>query len=186
VIYLRLGGLARTLTTGSRRGLLAALAAGALASPLRNEATAEKRKKGKKRQPALQRNAFGCVELGKPCQGKDNNCCSGVCVGAKPKKGRKDASRCIAHDESSCLVGQNATECGGQANIACTTSFGAQGSCLITTGQAPYCAEDLACFPCRKDTDCLLTCQKGAACIACAGLCPDTGTACVGAGFCNH
>jgi len=41
--------------------------------------------------------------------------------------------------------------------------------CDTTTGEAPYCSADGNCFPCQKD----------AACIVYAGLCPDTGTACV-------
>ncbi len=35
------------------------------------------------------RNAFGCVDVGTPCRGKDRSCCSGICSGPKPKKGRQ-------------------------------------------------------------------------------------------------
>ena len=176
----------RMLPADSRRGFLAAMASGVLASRLGSVAAAKERKKDRKRQPVLQRNSFGCVDVGKPCKGNDDNCCSGVCAGKKPKKGKKDTSRCVAHDENSCLAGQNAVECGGAASVACTTSFGADGTCVITTGKAPYCGTGGVCLLCTKDEDCLEVCQQGAACVPCAAECPQTGTICLGQGFCNN
>jgi len=184
-------GLLRALPTGSRRGLLAALAGGVLASRQSNRAEAgkrKKRKKRKKRQAPLQLNAFGCVDVGKACQGNDTNCCSGICAGKKPKLGEKDTSRCVAHNESTCLAGQHPVACGGAATVTCTTTGQAEGACVTTTGNAPYCfAGGGVCFQCTKDTDCIPFCGPPAACVRCASDCPETGGAvCVGLGFCNN
>ena len=64
-------------------------------------------KQRKQHRQKLKRNAFGCVNVGGKCRGKDGNCCSGICDGKKPKKGKKDTSRCAGHDASTCLAGQD-------------------------------------------------------------------------------
>lgn len=180
----RFDGLVRALPSGTRRGLLAALAGGVLASPIAAGTKAKKRKK----KARLRRNAFGCVDVGNACLGNNANCCSGVCAGKKPKKGKRDTSRCVAHDESTCLAGQTLEICGGAANIGCTTTLGAPGQCVTTTGKAPFCfAGGGACFRCSKDTDCIPLCGQAAACVVCSGECAQTGGAtCVGQGFCNN
>jgi hypothetical protein len=181
----RFDDLLRLLPTGSRRGLLAALAGIAFAPRTGIDTAARKRKK---RQQPLQRNEFGCVDVGKACRGNDDNCCSGRCDGKKPKKGKKDTSRCAAHDGSTCLAGQTVEECGGAANVACTTTLENAGQCVTTTGNAPYCfAGGGVCFRCTKDTECIPFCGAAAACVRCDGGCPETGGAlCVGLGFCSN
>jgi hypothetical protein len=132
----RFDRLARALTPGSaRRGVVRGLAGAALGLVLRPDSaltTAKKRKKKK----VLKRNAFGCVEVGGKCRGKDSVCCSGICEGKKPKKGKRDRSRCVAHDTGGCQP------TGGACELVpnCTTSTGdPSGLCLTTTGQAAYC-----------------------------------------------
>ena len=135
---------------------------------------------GVAKKKTLKRNAFGCVNVGGKCRGKDKNCCSGICKGKKPKQGVRDTSKCVGHDASTCRRGQQPTRCGGAANVACTSSAGLRGECATTTGNAAYCSASGGCFPCKRDTDCKGGCGSGAACITCAG-CPETGgTACGG------
>jgi hypothetical protein len=151
--------------------------AAAIAGKTRDAAWAKKRK------PKLKRNQFGCVDVGGKCRGKDSNCCSGICDGAKPKKGQKDKSRCRAHDTGT-LVGAargcSAADdsCGPAGNTACTTSLAEDGFCHKTTGNAGYCALDAECFDCTTDEECVPICGEGAACI----LCPPPGSTCVATG----
>lgn len=105
----------------------------------------------KRKQKPLQRNEFGCVPVGKPCRGRDDVCCSGICNGRKPKKGEKDKSRCAAHDSGGC---QN-----GQTGNACISSEGNPGHCETTTGNAGYCAGAISLCSltepiCQTDADC--------------------------------
>jgi hypothetical protein len=174
----RFDALTRSFAAGvSRRtilgGVLATVGLGAL-SPTVDAARKKKKKK------KLQLNAFGCVDVGKPCRGKDSKCCSDICQGKKPKKGKKDRSECVGHDESTCLRGQHLAECGGVANVDCLTSAGLPGRCSTTTGNAGYCLTDGDCFPCKRDADCQAVAGPRAACIPCAAECVATGgTACV-------
>ncbi|MGH2616580.1 MAG: hypothetical protein ACRDJC_15170 [Thermomicrobiales bacterium] len=135
----------------------------------------------KKRKKKLKRNAFGCVDVGGKCRGKDSVCCSGICQGKKPKQGEKDRSRCVAHDTGGCQAGQTDTFCGpsGQ-NVDCTSSAGRDGVCVRTTGNAGYCLFARGCMACTKDADCQPACGPHAACVVCAGCAQ--GTACVGPG----
>jgi hypothetical protein len=184
----RFDNLMRGLPFGSRRAVLVAVA-GLLASSLRDDTEARKRRKRKKRNlPPLQLNAFGCVEVGDSCRGSGANCCSGRCAGDKPKPGKPDQSRCVAHDADTCVAGQTLIDCGGTADVACTTAQGAPGQCVTTIGKAPYCfAGGGVCFRCAKDADCIRFCGVRAACVQCAGDCPQTGgLTCVGQEFCNN
>jgi hypothetical protein len=125
----------------------------------------------------LERNQYGCVNVGNPCRGRDGVCCSGICKGRKPKRGEKDRSRCVAHDADVCEGGEHTPGCGGTA-VACTTSTGASGRCMTTTGNAGYCGEGFSyvCNPCRRDADCQRDAGPESACIRCTA-CPE-GTAC--------
>lgn len=176
----RFDALTRTLGTGASRrrvlgGVLAALGLGALA-PAGGVAKKKNRKKAKP-------NAFGCLNVGQKCRGKDAKCCSGICQGKKPKKGKRDTSTCAPHNtgicrQDSCSVGQN-VPC-NPANERCL--------CVVTTGEANFCANftvpaEQLCRVCSKDRDCEVAFGPGAACIVlgglCAGFCPATGgTAC--------
>jgi hypothetical protein len=138
---------------------------------------------GKSRKKKLARNAFGCVDVGKPCRGKDSACCSGVCQGKKPKKGKKDKSRCVAHDTRGCREFDDSC---GPGDTFCTTSSGYEfAKCFHTTGNAGYCAQGVACVPCTRDTDCIDACGAGAACVICPDGCPGSETMCVGVTACN-
>ncbi len=123
-------------------------------------------------------NQFGCLNVGQPCRGQSSQCCSGICEGKKPKKGKKDKSRCLAHDASTCQAGVHPAIC-GSTNQSCLTSFGNGGSCATTTGNAGYCfnSDPLDDPPCTRDPDCEAVAGPGAACI----VCPSTGIPnCVG------
>jgi hypothetical protein len=118
--------------------------------------------------------------FGKACRGKDGNCCSGICQGKNPKRGKKDKSRCVAHDSSTCQAGDNGEICGGLENVSCTTSTGDPGLCHTTTGNAGYCPSFLQCAVCQRDSDCEEIFGAGAACLLCGG-CAE-GTICGGLG----
>ena len=160
--------LTRTLSPRMPRrtlaGLLGLTALGVAGSP-----EAKKKKKKKKK---VKRNNFGCVDVGKYCK-NSGQCCSGICQGKK--KNRK----CKAHDQSTCQPGQDT--CAGNA-VPCTTTTNVAGTCVVTTGKAPYCFFEGDCAPCSKDSDCVPTLGAGAACIVCPECINQTpqGTACVG------
>jgi hypothetical protein len=163
----RFDHIVRSFGTGSsRRRLLSRLTAAALgvgvAGRFADRTTAKKKKK-------LVFNQFGCVDVGGKCRGNSANCCSNVCEGKKPKKGKKDKSRCVAHNTGSCQPGQDS--CLGTA-FPCGTN----GLCFQTTGLAAFCSDTgTNCFDCKKDTDCEPLFGAGAACVVCFGDCPQTG-----------
>lgn len=129
------------------------------------DAKNKQRKKPKK-------NEFGCLDVGKACNGKNSKCCSGICKGKRPKKGKKGKSKCIAHNVGSCQADQDS--CSG-VEIPCGTGA----TCFRTTGKASFCAGEEAgeCVVCEKDTDCEAVFGVGAACVVCPN-CFETGTAC--------
>jgi hypothetical protein len=159
----------------SRRGHLAGLVAGALglaAARIPASVHAKKKRKNTKAKK-LKRNAFGCVDVGGQCRGNSANCCSGICEGEKPKKGKKDSSTCLAHNAGSCQAGQDS--CSG-VRISC----GVDAVCLQTTGKSSFCGAGSACTECTRDADCEETFGAGAACVVCARDCAATGgTLCV-------
>lgn len=167
----RFDALARTLGDGASRrmvlgGVLTTLGLGTL--------PAGETAKAKNRKQKLKRNQFGCVNVGGKCRGKDNNCCSGICNGKKPKKGERDKSKCAGHDAGACQAGQDT--CAGTF-FPCPNSNSQFARCVITTGNAPYCAGDVFCRSCARDADCPPEeFEAGAACIVC-GDCAET-TAC--------
>jgi hypothetical protein len=158
------------------RGLASALGLGltAAASPGGADAKKKKRKKNKPK-----KNEFGCLDVGKKCNGKNSKCCSGICKGKRPKKGKKDKSKCIAHNVGSCQADQDACS---QSDIPCGTAA----ICFRTTGKASFCAalEAAQCFPCTKDADCQEGCGPDAACIVCAECGLTGNTACAGVESC--
>ena len=121
----------------------------------------------KDRKPKMKRNAFGCVNVGDSCR-NDGQCCSGLCVGKKGKR------TCRDHDGGTgCRAGLIEDGCGGDIDVACTTSTGQPGICNTTTGNAGYCigiAAVSAKATCTKDEDCRVTCgTEAAVCITCEG-----------------
>ncbi|MCA9879990.1 MAG: hypothetical protein KC442_19480 [Thermomicrobiales bacterium] len=158
-------------------GLAGLLPAWLVLGPLATQA----KKKHKKKRNKPQNNAFGCLNVGQHCNGKDSKCCSGVCDGKKPKKGKKDKSTCVAHNVGPC---QDAFDvCAG---VAVPCSLNNQGGCFKTTGNAPFCAAGNSdCTPCKRDADCVaLGFGFGAACVVCNVLCATEsgGTVCYAAG----
>ncbi len=83
-------------------------------------------------------NLFGCKNFGEKCKGDDSVCCSGTCVGKKPKKKKnskktKDTRTCGDHNVGGC-AGQNACTSTG---VACGDS-GFNGVCFVTTGEPVF------------------------------------------------
>jgi hypothetical protein len=141
-------------------------------SPVRADA---KRKNKDRKRNKPKKNEFGCLDVGKKCNGKNQKCCSGICKGKRPKKGKKDKSKCIAHGTGGCQAGQDL--CLGD-DIPC----GPPGAfCYRTTGNASFCAELGFCMNCQKDTDCEPTHGPGAACVVCVTCGGDIDTSCFSA-----
>lgn len=171
--------------TVSRRAALAGLAAllPALVSQSVSDVDASKKKKHKRRKKrnkhnTPETNAFGCLNVGQHCNGNDDSCCSGICDGKKPKKGKKDTSTCAGHDANTCQPGFDV--CKG-VNAHCSNA----GFCFTTTGNAPFCAGgDGVCTVCTRDPDCVAAGFGAlAACVVCNSECPQTGgTVCFAAG----
>jgi hypothetical protein len=160
----------RSLTAGGSRRLLLRLAAASLGIAVARVPAAGA--KGKKTTP----NAYGCLNVGQLCKGNDALCCSGVCRGKKPKKGKKDKRKCAARNTGGCIAEQDS--CAVDKNVPCLSN----GVCTRTTGEANFCARLGVgeCMECAKDADCLLW-GPGAACIVCPYACPQTTTACFAA-----
>jgi hypothetical protein len=150
--------------TSSRRTILGGLAAlGAVTLRFSGITEAKKRKK------KAQLNAYGCLDVGQQCGGNNERCCSGICQGKKPKKGKRDKSVCAAHDALTCTAGQDS--CLG-TNLYCGTT----GICVQTTGKAEFCGRTPTCAACLRDADCEAMKGPGAACVVCAiSSCPETG-----------
>jgi hypothetical protein len=160
----RFDDLTRALTGSRRRLVGGTLAAVAGWAGLAASGAAKRRDK----KPRF--NRYGCVNVGEKCYGKNAHCCSGICDG----KGKR--SRCVAHGEGGCTVGDNTCA----AYVACE----GDGSCYRTTGKAGFCAGPICdCAPCKKDRDCQAVLGPGAACIVCTedcvGVNGSKGTACV-------
>lgn len=175
----------------SRRCVLRSAFAAALSgvtgtAPLGAETIAAK--KGAK----LKRNTYGCVDVGKPCRGRDAVCCSGICKGKRPKKGQRDRSKCVAHNVGGCTLDR--ALCINPTLAACSKTA----KCLVTTGKAPFCAEndfshEANCKPCGQDADCeAMGFGQGSACVllhtegtcakGCEGINGSQGTACLAPG----
>ncbi len=190
-------GLTRAMAQ-SRRTLLGG--AVALASGWIGSADTEARKKGQKRKGkkaprGLVLNQYGCVDVGQPCRGDSSNCCSGVCEGVAPRKGKPDQSQCVAHNSSVCRASSDFCSTGTGA-ICNATELNRV--CTLTTGSAGFCADftphmeagtdaSFYCRNCSRDTDCQAEFGPGAACVVYAGICsiycPNTGNrACMPAG----
>jgi hypothetical protein len=185
-------GLSRALAGGGL-GVLVGSAFGALRLTGAVAARNKTRKKGKKRKrkpsSRLVVNQYGCVEVGQPCKGDSTLCCSGICQGAAPKKGKPDTSRCIAHGTGSCTQeGEGFCTATNPGALRCNNSINC--ACIETTAGSNFCYEGRAdqaakmCVQCRKDADCdALGFPPGSACAPvgtgnCAGLCA-TGMACL-------
>ncbi len=165
----------------SRRAALAGVAAVFPAAMVLGveDAEGKKNKKKRKKDKKPKNNAFGCLNVGQACNGKDDKCCSGICDGKKPKKGKKDKSKCVAHNVNSC--NEAADICNGVLALC-----GLEGACVKTTGNAPFCAAgNSECGFCQRDIDCVNQgFGVGAACVVCNSECAlvSGGTVCFSAG----
>jgi hypothetical protein len=161
----RFDAVARSLvSSASRRAAITALVGIALTllRPGGHRETADaRRRRHKHKKKPLERNEFGCVDVGKACRGEDANCCSGICQGHKPKKGKKDRSKCVAHNTGGCQAEQDS--CDGSVDLCGTGGF-----CYRTTGNASFCGGGGPCTTCTKDADCVAGLGSGAACVVCA------------------
>lgn len=167
----RFDAIARLIgRTAARRRLLAGLAlsplAGLVATARPDDVLAKKKRKHKKRKKKATPNAFGCLEVGDPCQSEDQ-CCSGICEGKKGKR------TCRAHDTGTCKQDGQLVPCNNRTTCGC----------LHTTAGSDICSElfvpgGSACAACQRDADCLaLGFPPGSAC----GLSPipcESGMAC--------
>lgn len=153
----------------SRRSALHAVVGTILGilTPSQSLTAGAKRRRRKRKKKKIEKNAFGCVDVGAFCQNSDQ-CCSGICEGKKGKK------TCQAHGVGGCQVGDDL--CADTGNETCLEG----GFCLRTTGNASFCgsAGDGECATCAKDVDCETQFGVGAACIVCARCFETGGTAC--------
>jgi hypothetical protein len=160
----RFDDLLRSLINrASRREVLAGVAGAAFGLEATRLDLVAKTKKRKK----LKLNQFGCVNVGDPCRGKDSNCCSGICDGGKPRRGKKDRSRCVGHNVGICTRGQDACAQGPAQATQCGLT-GSTCFCRRTTGGAGFCSRPVAdlCHDCRTDDDCEeLGFPSGSACV---------------------
>jgi hypothetical protein len=161
----RFDRFARFLTLmSSRRAAMTPALVGLLGTVGLDTASArrgKRRDKGKKKPPF---NEFGCLDAGTKCRGNDRLCCSGVCQGQRPEKGRQDRSRCAARNVLTCRAEDDACL---EAAVACGAA--GAGQCFRTTGSASFCGVESQgdCFPCAKDADCRPKFGPGAACVVC-------------------
>lgn len=177
----------------SRRDVLRGLAGaglglGLLRRPEALDAKEGKKNKKKKKPKKPQPNAFGCFNVGQPCRGNSVNCCSGICQGNKPKRGKQDKSKCVAHDTGTCNQ-EAAGVCTGAVPALAACNNRTDCGCFRTTAASSYCAELFGpglsqCATCQRDADCVaMGLPAGSACAPvsegfCAGLCA-TGMACL-------
>jgi len=193
---LRFDAVTRSFSEGApRRVFLHALSAvlGLSVVGIRRDVRAKKGKAKNRKKKAPAFNAFGCLNIGAKCRGNAALCCSGICQGKKAKKGKKDKSKCVAHNTSTCTLPSNVCFTGSKDVSTCNTN----GICTATTGNAPFCANlasisPSSCRACSKDQDCeALGFGLGSACVVltggacdtpgsnCAGVNDSNGTACL-------
>ena len=183
--HVRFDSLTRSLSAhASRRGFLRSLTGRSLAMLVgfafvapNVDAKKKRRKKKKKRtsRPDLVFNPFGCLDIGQSCRGDSSLCCSGICEGTAPRKGKPDTSTCVGHNAGPCTVDTNACELG--VELPCNPNV-ERTNCSLTTGNAAFCAAidpDQGarpnCRSCMKDTDCQVEFGPGAACVVLGGVC---------------
>jgi hypothetical protein len=137
------------------------------------DAKKTRRKKKRKKQPRPVFNQFGCLGVGQPCKGDSTICCSGICAGSAPRKGRPDTRVCAAHDTGTCKQDGVLAPCNNRTNCGC----------FRTTAGSDVCAElfpPSACAACQRDADCLaLGFPPGTACALSAIPCESGRMACM-------
>lgn len=148
----RFDRLARSRPVGASRRSALAVALGVIGLGAVRPDDSRAKKKAKP-------NQFGCLNVGQPCGGKDSKCCSGICQGKKPKKGKKDKSRCAGHNEGGCSPERNVCTVADPAVSNCNAS-NETAVCFVTTGSGVFCgnvaifSEVTNCRVCAHDSDC--------------------------------
>lgn len=124
-----------------------------------------------------------CRTEGAKCK-RGSDCCSGTCQkrGKRGRKGRNRRKRCgpVAPpppDAFGCTL--ELDSCGLETPNACP-GLGS-GSCFVTVNNQPFCGNDLECFACESDQDCLDELGRpGFRCVACtAPRCQGRSTFCL-------
>jgi hypothetical protein len=123
-------------------------------------------------------NQFGCLNVGQPCRGKASQCCSGICEGKKPKKGKKDKRKCAGHNEGGCSPERNVCTAADPALAGCNAN-NEVAVCFATTGSGVFCGSLVAfseatnCQVCARDSDCTAGgFPPGSACVLLSGEAP--------------
>ncbi len=167
------------------RALGAALGAGVLLPVGANDTTGKK----KRRKKPLPLNQFGCLNVGAKCRGKSTLCCSGVCTGRKPKKGKRDQRKCVAHNAAGCAPEINF--CVAPPSAAFCNPVVPHAVCMVTTGRGNFCgnragtSDENNCRLCARDKDCeALGFPLGSACVMLAGTNCGSNCATTGARAC--
>lgn len=140
--------------------------------------TASKKQKKRKKPPL---NAYGCLNVGQRCRGNSDRCCSGICDGKKPKRGKRDRSRCVAHDIGPCTAEDD--KCINPPGPTCNPAKPFS-QCYRTTGAASFCGDSSVggCIDCRKDADCVeFGFGERSACVVCESCPGDVATSCISA-----
>jgi hypothetical protein len=168
--------LIRSLTQ-SRRSLFGGALAAVTGFVVKPDADAKKKRKRKgRKQKAAEPNAFGCIDVGDPCQ-TAAQCCTGICQG---KKGRKT---CRAHHTGTCQQGgEGHCTDPDPARLACNGTSDC--ACVRTTAGSDACVADAPsgidyCTDCVTDSDCEeIGYPEGSVCLPlhegyCVSTCPN-------------
>ena len=145
----RFEAIAKSVAAMSRRRVVRTLVAGAVAAgrgllPSKPAAAAH----------------FGCRHVGSSCA-KDRQCCSNRCR----------HGHCRSHNKGICTAGQDFCAQGDAGN-ECGYGYGGPCNCVVTTGNAPFCAENFTgCFACTRDAQCEDFLGKGSACVSGGSAC---------------
>ena len=117
-----------------------------------------KHKKSAKLDPETP-NQFGCLEVGQLCGGDSTVCCSGVCAGEKPKKGKPDTRNCAAHGTGTCDQAAVGACDAPEVNEQLTCNGNPNCVCFRTTAGSNFCVHPShtkstdICSNCRTDAD---------------------------------
>jgi hypothetical protein len=111
--------------------------------------------------------------------GRSAKCCSGICQGKKPKKGKQDRSTCVALDAS--IWAANADSSISDVTVACNPR-NPNCFCVLTTGNAGVCGQftggpDGHCRVRAKNTDCQAGFGTGVAYLGLGRVCTAIGAA---------
>jgi hypothetical protein len=105
-------------------------------------------------------NQFGCLGVGQLCGGDSSVCCSGVCEGDEPKKGKRDTRSCAAHGTGTCDQAAVGACDAPEVNEQLTCNGNPNCVCFLTTAGSNFCVDASVsnstdfCSNCHTDADC--------------------------------